>query len=79
MSITDILWTCDDCGWTVTVIAGPLTATVQGHESFGDNCECNNRGTGHYAAGHEPGCDREDAKPGDIGCPGLDDFREEQG
>jgi hypothetical protein len=57
MGLSDILWTCVDCGWSVPVTAGPLTATVQGHECFGTNCKCNNRGTGHYAAGHDWDCD----------------------
>ena len=56
MGLTDIPWTCDECGWTITVVAGPLTATVQQHECFGDNCACNNKGTGHYAAGHDDDC-----------------------
>lgn len=28
------------------------------HECFGDNCTCNNKGTGHYAAGHDDDCRR---------------------
>jgi hypothetical protein len=40
---------CEECGWV---------DFTKEHECFGDNCACNNKGTGHYAAGHDDDCRR---------------------
>ena len=44
-------------GERVVIDTGVEPLLVDVTEWFGSDCACDNRGTGHWGAGHEPDCE----------------------